>query len=471
MVIFKKLPVQELVADRHFLRQGECAVDYEKLSMLLMDALEEICYVSDPETYDLLYLNQAGRRSFQLPDDPDCIRGRKCYEVMQGMDAPCDFCTNHRLREGVFYHWQYYNEALHKYYGFRDTLIEIDGKKVRVGICKDITEERLQVERLKRRLFLEETVMRCIQILTEEPDIGASMRQLLKVICDYYHGIRAYMFEIDSEAGTIGDAYEWCREGVPSGQKKLKEVPIELLFNWIDRLFKNGEYYIQDLNAVMKQLDCEISGLAPIGPDRLIALPMIKDGKIVGFIGVDNPMECTEDVMLLRSVTFFILEERDKSRLLSELERMSYRDALTGTGNRNRYLQVLKKLKEHPMEQVGIVYADVNGLKKANDTYGHEFGDLVIKRAAESLEQFFQGEVYRVGGDEFVAVCIGKPLEAFEKLVAELRLYVKRFRDFGISVGSSWKQDSLDIICQVKEADAQMYQEKKKYHQCPSLHP
>ena len=53
-------------------------------------------YISDIETYELLHVNEAGRRLFKVPLDAD-LEGVKCYEFLQGRDEPCPFCTNHLL--------------------------------------------------------------------------------------------------------------------------------------------------------------------------------------------------------------------------------------------------------------------------------------------------------------------------------------------------------------------------------------
>ena len=53
-------------------------------------------YISDIETYELLHVNEAGRRLFKVPLDAD-LEGFKCYEFLQGRDEPCPFCTNHLL--------------------------------------------------------------------------------------------------------------------------------------------------------------------------------------------------------------------------------------------------------------------------------------------------------------------------------------------------------------------------------------
>ena len=60
--------------------------------MDLLEDISELVYVADSETYDMLYLNGEGKKDFGI--SPEELEGKKCYEVLQGRDAPCEFCTN-----------------------------------------------------------------------------------------------------------------------------------------------------------------------------------------------------------------------------------------------------------------------------------------------------------------------------------------------------------------------------------------
>ena len=55
----------------------------------VMDKINEIFYISDPDTYELLYLNRYGREHFGVPEP-----GTLCYKHLQHLEAPCEFCTN-----------------------------------------------------------------------------------------------------------------------------------------------------------------------------------------------------------------------------------------------------------------------------------------------------------------------------------------------------------------------------------------
>lgn len=62
----------------------------------LLDALDEIVYVSDPNTYELLYANRRCRSLLPTRD----YKGKPCYALLQGQPAPCPYCTNARAHTG-----------------------------------------------------------------------------------------------------------------------------------------------------------------------------------------------------------------------------------------------------------------------------------------------------------------------------------------------------------------------------------
>ena len=82
---------------------------------------------------------------------------------------------------------------------------------------------------------------------------------------------------------------------------------------------------------------------------------------------------------------------------MRKLEDMSYKDALTGFGNRfamNRYILQIDNKKS-----MGVVYCDITGLKHVNDTMGHKAGDQLILRACDCLSKAFGDYcVFRIGG-------------------------------------------------------------------------
>lgn len=117
--------------------------------MTIFNHFPEILYIVDPETYEILFVNQAFED--MLGSDPV---GGKCYEQFQGFSKPCRFCTNEKiLNTQKPYTWEYYNPVLDKYLLITDQIITWpDGRDVRFEVAIDITKRKRAEEKLKLTL-------------------------------------------------------------------------------------------------------------------------------------------------------------------------------------------------------------------------------------------------------------------------------------------------------------------------------
>ena len=98
-----------------------------------------------------------------------------------------------------------------------------------------------------------------------------------------------------------------------------------------------------------------------------------------------------------------------------------------------------------------------------NDTYGHEAGDELIRSAAKHIWNMFEGNAFRIGGDEFTVVIIGVDQYEFEQRVKDT---VQQMKDDNISIatGMSWHDGDITLTMQLQEADSRMYLDKQRYY-------
>ena len=94
-----------------------------------------------------------------------------------------------------------------------------------------------------------------------------------------------------------------------------------------------------------------------------------------------------------------------------QTQEQAWRDSMTGAGNRSAYLERVEELSrqiEAGKADFAIGIFDINSLKQINDSYGHEYGDQLIIESAKAIADVFGKEnIYRIGGDEFIAVIPG----------------------------------------------------------------
>ncbi len=96
----------------------------------------------------------------------------------------------------------------------------------------------------------------------------------------------------------------------------------------------------------------------------------------------------------------------ERKQLEEQLTEMGYRDALTGLYNRGYFEEELKRLDRRRIGSVGLMIVDVDGLKVVNDALGHDAGDELLRRTAQTLAECFRKEdlIARIGGDEFAVL-------------------------------------------------------------------
>lgn len=437
----------------------------ETLSKVITDESDNAVYVSDPETYELIHLNRAARKMFGIALDAD-LTGAKCHKLLQGKDAPCEFCTNHLLSPDDFYIWDFYNPIIEQHFMLKDKLISVDGRLLRMEIATDITERAQQTQELDNRLSVESALVQCISTLKSGTDTDTAINSLLRYVGAFYNADRAYIFETDFANQVTNNTYEWCDKGVEPEIDFLQNVPVSAIDRWMEAFEKGGFIQISSVGKSLDHDSLEYQILEPQGVERLVAAPLIDSfGDIIGFIGVDNPEENFESAYLLTSISYFVVDDLEKSKMISQLEKMSYEDALTGLKNRNCYFRRLRELQSHDPASLGVVYLDINGLKRTNDTYGHSYGDALIQRAADHLKEVFHEDIYRIGGDEFVTLCIDMTEEAFHDRVDKLRELVEEDDGCSLSIGSKWDAGEINAADLIADADELMYINKQSYYQ------
>lgn len=169
----------------------------------------------------------------------------------------------------------------------------------------------------------------------------------------------------------------------------------------------------------------------------------------------------------------FIYKDKDieHNMAIALAKQQAYRDGLTGVKNTLAYLDALSELetavKSGELTEYGVVVFDLNGLKKINDTLGHEAGDEYIKSACGLIcQRFDHSPVFRIGGDEFVAVLKGSDYEKREELLSAFRETIDSnlkngsvIVASGLAVYNASSDESYNDV--FKRADEFMYEQKR----------
>lgn len=431
---------------------------------IILEQTESIVYLSDIETYNLLYVNKKGRAAFGIDENAD-VANQKCYQILQGKDGPCDFCTNKDLTSSTFCRWKHHNAVTGRYYYMNDKLVELkDGYFVRLEIATDVTDNEKANLVLNQKLTTEETLVRCIHTLSESDNQHNAIEKLLGIISEFYNGRRCYIFEFDLSRDAIINTYEWCTDRTNHVTGHQLVIPMEIVNRWIQTYEQHDTVYLRSDQGSLSPSSDEYQILQLLNVKSLIAAPLLADDQVVGFIGVDEPQINLNASSLLTSVSYFIINDIQKRTMIAQLEDMSYHDILTGLYNRNRYVRDLERYANNIPGCLGVVFMDINGLKLVNDHLGHESGDSLIKKTADIVRRVFGDTVYRIGGDEFIVLYPDISRDTFHKKTEELLAYLAGNEELEISIGSVWEEHPENPNQLVTYADKLMYAEKQRYY-------
>ena len=170
--------------------------------------------------------------------------------------------------------------------------------------------------------------------------------------------------------------------------------------------------------------------------------------------------------------TFFIASEIANYQMMKRLEILGTMDILTGTFNRNAMNNRISEFDSESKDEVkslGILFADLNGLKQVNDSNGHTEGDRFLKKSSAVLRQIFvDEEIYRAGGDEFMVIATNISAEEFDEKVGKIREISEANEDVSFAIGTCFEEGDIDIRRALRKADADMYEDKREYY---SRHP
>jgi diguanylate cyclase (GGDEF)-like protein len=434
----------------------------------LYENINEIVYVSDIESNQLVYMNRKAREMYGVQSLGE-LKGRKCYEVLQRDTAQCSFCNNTRLKSGQYDEWTYSNPVVEKKYMLKDTAVEQDGRLYRVELAIDISEQEQQKETIEEFINNEAVINEALRRSLSTDDTEEAINILLEYVGKALNSDRMYIFE-EKEGEVFDNTYEWCAPGVVPQIDNLKDLPHEVTKIWLDRFQDGNNVIIHNLEDTKETDPLMYEYLLPQDIHSLVVSPLVFNNHVSGFYGVDNPPEhliknISTLFMIMGHFLVSLLKRRDMFR---RLENLSYHDQLTGLCNRYAMDEYVAKIK--PEMSVGILNCDIMGLKTVNDSLGHHAGDEMLIRTAGCLREVFSKEnVYRIGGDEFIVICAGISREQMEQDIEKLKEVMDR-REVSMAMGFVWSSDGVkeNIDHLFVQADELMYVRKRDYY---AAHP
>ncbi len=264
------------------------------------------------------------------------------------------------------------------------------------------------------------------------------INDVLSTVRDYYDA--EYAYYIEKEDGDIETVYEWCAENVEWQRDRLKLMPAEQQPKWLKEEITDTT---SDCYSVFRQISEDTTS-------------------VLAVVGVHRG-GCTLDLM--RALLPYIPQAIALQKLQKQQEYLSYHDDLTGLLNRNSLVDYLANVDAAGLKSLGALSVDINGLKNFNKEFGREYGDEVVVRVGEVLqEHFHSGEVYRLTGDEYLVLAADISYEDFTKQVYAAHTKLDNISLGLVAMGYAWEKVDIDMDKLVNNAEVMMRDEKKKYY-------
>ena len=227
-----------------------------------------------------------------------------------------------------------------------------------------------------------------------------------------------------------------------------------------------------DMEAVRERNPRWYRSIQEAGVESIVLFPLEFKNELLGYIWAINfAADAAESIKETLELTAFILaSEIYGYQLMDRLHVLSSKDMLTGVMNRNEMNNFVDSLvKSRAEKSVGVLFADLNGLKRVNDSDGHIAGDTLLKNAAAALREVFAThEVFRAGGDEFVVILTDVTEHELAQKEQQLRDAAAHYEELAFAIGTAHESSIRDVRKALHIADERMYADKRHYYE---LHP
>ncbi len=207
---------------------------------------------------------------------------------------------------------------------------------------------------------------------------------------------------------------------------------------------------------------------------NIILFPLKFREKLLGYIWAMNydAAKATSIKETFETTAYILASAISNYLLMDRLKVLSSKDILTGVMNRNEMNNFVDKICADSKASdisVGVIFADLNGLKRVNDQYGHNMGDTLLKNAAKALEEVFDtNDIYRAGGDEFTIIVTGITEEELGRRVEAIREVSQKYEHVIFAIGQCYDDSMSNVRHALRIADERMYEDKRKFYE---MHP
>ncbi len=349
-------------------------------------------------------------------------------------------------------------------------------------VSTEITARKNIEQTLQEKLAFEQSVSMIASSFINMPlgRLDEAVDRALGLCCEHFGVDRAFVFTFSDDGQTMtkrGERYpEELAPWTPLKEEwkpQQKTYTVDQMNVWSGPVLAGEVVHVPDLDSLPELTEREKEHYRRIGVQSFLTIPMIREGKTIGFMGFDSIKQKKnwpdEQILLLRIVVDLVAGALSKHETERRLRYLSLHDTLTGLPNRSSFEEQMTRFSDRSHDPVCVLSADIDGLKLVNDTLGHHMGDRLLQAGAGILQTVVrtQDVLARVGGDEFVMLLPQTDERQGSRIMGQIEEEAERYNrehstlPISMSLGISCRLASEEDLKETyRRADDAMYRNK-----------
>ena len=360
--------------------------------------------------------------------------------------------------DGSTVEWESIDTDTRRYYKITSGRFEKEEKKYRIHQMVDITEYMgLNRDITKYMAFFKKLAGFQAAVLEK---LSSTYYELLPMLSDYFVTNKVY-FVIQREGNLDIITYNKVGNVYSNDRISMNARVGEILGDHTDETLSLNQF-AEEIQEVFR-----LSGSNEDSQFRMLCKGIVSGQKYAVYLSLwpNTDQESMKESTLLSVIRLYLENGIMREKLIYDSEH----DHLTGLYNKGKYLSMIEDAYLN-QESIAIFNFDVNNLKVMNDTYGHEAGDKLLIKAANSIRKVTSNRVhgYRMGGDEFLMIACDVSTEETQTLLERWEKELERLNTLEdgihcvIAVGVAYGKKEYNLPELMKTADQLMYEDKKR---------
>lgn len=310
----------------------EKEISLTEYEQILKSEMDEVGYIIDYDTYQLLYLNDNYKSENNIVD-ADYL-GKTCFNFLYNLDYPCKNCKNQLLELNKSKSWHKYSEDMLSNFIVKDKLIELNGRRVVIQTAFNITNK---FKVLQDTITYDKAMIECSKTLLDDTPFEVSIYKLLKILCDFYGADSNCIFERNYDKGISDITHEYHSDisGVCSiYNKKSTALFITENDDWTRFLLIQDYLFLQKNDSITNTINATQYHKRFTNSDKnnVLIAPLKFNDKLLGAIEITNLTNNLDNFELILTISAFVVNNLNNRNINEMLKKtISYHERTFAT--------------------------------------------------------------------------------------------------------------------------------------------